>query len=103
MAQAARQPTIQSGTATRDAARLSPTVFTERGYRFFFFSREERRMHIHVRSDGCEAKFWLEPVIESARNFGYTQRQLRDIAKIVEAREDELKEAWHQHFGDRGH
>ena len=39
---------------------MSPTVFREDGYRFFFFSREETRM---------EAKFWLEPQIELARNY----------------------------------
>ncbi|MFN7338865.1 MAG: DUF4160 domain-containing protein, partial [bacterium] len=27
---------------------MSPTVFREDGYRFFFFSREETRMHVHV-------------------------------------------------------
>ena len=39
---------------------MSPTVFKEKGYRFFFFSREELRMHIHVSSHDGEAKFWLE-------------------------------------------
>lgn len=40
---------------------MSPTVFREKGYRFFFFSREESRMHVHVVSGDGEAKFWLEP------------------------------------------
>jgi len=44
---------------------MSPTVFREKGYRFFFFSREETRMHIHVISGDGEAKFWLEPVVHS--------------------------------------
>jgi len=43
---------------------MSPTVFKEKGYRFFFFSREESPMHVHVVSDEGEAKFWLEPEIE---------------------------------------
>lgn len=43
---------------------MSPTVFNENGYRFFFFSREESRVHIHVISADGEAKFWLEPEIE---------------------------------------
>ena len=46
---------------------MSPTVFREQGYRFFFFSREEQRMHVHVLSADGEAKFWLEPEIELAR------------------------------------
>ena len=34
---------------------MSPTVFREDGYRFFFFSREEARMHVHVVSGSGEA------------------------------------------------
>ena len=40
---------------------MSPTVFRYRSYRFYFFSREELRMHVHVFSPDGEAKFWLEP------------------------------------------
>ncbi|MGD9164083.1 MAG: DUF4160 domain-containing protein [Chromatiales bacterium] len=47
---------------------MSPTVFKEKGYRFFFFSREEERPHVHVISADGEAKFWLEPDIEIAKN-----------------------------------
>jgi len=53
---------------------MSPTVFKEKGYRFFFFSREESRMHVHVVSDEGEAKFWLEPEIELAKNYNYTRK-----------------------------
>jgi hypothetical protein len=49
---------------------MSPTVFREGPFRFFFFSREEERLHIHVQSADGEAKFWLEPTIEVARNYG---------------------------------
>ena len=82
---------------------MSPTVFTERGYRFFFFSLEERRIHVHVRSGGREAKFWLDPVIRLARNYGYSRQQLREIERMIEAHRDELKDAWEQYFGNRGH
>jgi Domain of unknown function (DUF4160) len=49
---------------------MSPTVFRDGPYRFFFFfSREEERLHIHVQSADGEAKFWIEPQIELARNY----------------------------------
>lgn len=38
------------------------------GYRFFFFSREESRMHVHAICSDGEAKFWREPQIELAKN-----------------------------------
>ena len=47
---------------------MSPIVFRELGFRFFFFSREEPRMHVH--GGHGEAKFWLEPNVELAENYG---------------------------------
>ena len=40
---------------------MSPTIFQEKGFRFFFFSREEERRYVHVYCSDGEAKFWLEP------------------------------------------
>ncbi|MDA3933826.1 MAG: DUF4160 domain-containing protein [Gammaproteobacteria bacterium] len=78
---------------------MSPTVFRERGYRFFFFSREETRPHVHVYSTDGEAKFWLEPRLELARNYRLTKVQLREIETIIERHIDELNTAWRHHFG----
>lgn len=78
---------------------MSPTVFKESGYRFFFFSREEERMHVHIVSSEGEAKFWLEPEIELARNHGHSRKQLKNIESLIEVRHDELVSAWKQHFG----
>lgn len=78
---------------------MSPTVFKEAGYRFFFFSREEQRMHVHVASEVGEAKFWLEPEIELAKNYRYSRTQLKVIESLVEDHYDELISAWQRHFG----
>jgi hypothetical protein len=77
---------------------MSPTVFKEEGYRFFFFSREETRMHIHVYCEKGEAKFWLEPEIELAKNYKLSRSELKTIEKIIEARQNELRDAWQKHF-----
>ena len=78
---------------------MSPTVFRKSGYRFFFFSREEARKHVHVISSEGEAKFWLEPEIELARNHRFTRQQLKEIEKLIEEHYYELVEAWEEHFG----
>jgi len=78
---------------------MSPTVFRERGYRFFFFSREEPRVHVHVISGDGEAKFWLEPEIELAKNFRYNRKQIKEIEILIEEHYDELISAWREHFG----
>lgn len=78
---------------------MSPTIFREKGYRFFFFSREESRMHVHVLSADGEAKFWLEPDLQLARNYRFTGQQLNDIKAAIEGHYDELISAWKDHFG----
>lgn len=77
---------------------MSPTIFRHGGYRFFFFSREELRMHVHVICADGEAKFWLETEIELARNFRLSDAQLREIEKLIEGHSDEFKADWKKHF-----
>lgn len=83
----------------KNACKMSPTVFREDGFRFYFFSREEPRMHVHVHCADGEAKFWVEPCIEVAQNAGLTDRQLRSAQVLVEAHADEIRRAWQKHFG----
>jgi hypothetical protein len=78
---------------------MAPTVFRESGFRFFFFSREESRMHVHINHSDGEAKFWLEPDIGVAQNIGLNDRQLRQIHKLIEVHEHEIRNSWRQHFG----
>ncbi|MFN2399931.1 MAG: DUF4160 domain-containing protein [Gemmatimonadaceae bacterium] len=51
---------------TRYPQGVSPTVLRVRGYRLYFFSREEPRAHVHVQHASGEAKFWLDPQVELA-------------------------------------
>lgn len=49
---------------------MSPTVFRYKNYKFFFFSHEELRMHIHVLSPEGEAKFWIRwLLLQIIKNF----------------------------------
>ncbi|OGB92606.1 MAG: hypothetical protein A2Z31_01045 [candidate division NC10 bacterium RBG_16_65_8] len=77
---------------------MSPTVFRHGVYRFFFFSREEPRIHVHVYAPHAEAKFWIEPEITLAQNHGLTLRQLRILRRVILEREDEIRRAWRAHF-----
>jgi len=45
---------------------MSPSIFREKGYRFYFLSNEEERMHIHATCEDGEAKFWVEPIVSFA-------------------------------------
>jgi hypothetical protein len=77
---------------------MSPTIFRKNDYRFFFFSREETRKHVHVISSDGEAKFWLEPEIELTKNYRFSRKQLKEIEMIIEEHYHELIKAWEQHF-----
>jgi hypothetical protein len=77
---------------------VSPTVLRVRGFRFYFFSREERRMHVHVYHADGEAKFWLDPTVELATNFGLSASRVNEAAKLIEEHLDEIRSAWAKHF-----
>ena len=55
-------------------------------------------MHVHVNHSDGEAKFWLEPVIELAQNFGLSAQELREVNNLVNLHEQEIKDAWNRHF-----
>lgn len=77
---------------------VSPTVLRVRGFRLYFFSREEPRMHVHVYHANGEAKFWLEPTVEVAAHYGLNVARLNEASKVVEEHLDEIRSAWAKHF-----
>ena len=77
---------------------MSPTVLRRGGYRFYFFSREETREHVHVHHADGEAKFWLEPRLELAENHGLSRQRLARALRLVEENEHEIRRAWKGHF-----
>lgn len=78
---------------------VSPTVFRHGIYRFYFFSREEVRPHVHVASPQGEAKFWLDPEIALCRKHGLTARQVSVIWRLIVEHESEIRKAWQTYFG----
>jgi hypothetical protein len=50
---------------------------------------------MHVQKAGHEAKFWLAPV-QLSWNKGFREAELREISRILEAREDQLIELWNE-------
>ncbi|MGA2263929.1 MAG: DUF4160 domain-containing protein [Acidobacteriota bacterium] len=77
---------------------VSPTIFRQKGFRFFFFSREEPRLHVHVNHAEGEAKFWLEPEIELAQNYGLSAHRLSTALDLIRRHEHEIRTAWEKHF-----
>jgi hypothetical protein len=78
-----------------------PVVFRYKGLRFFFYSNEgspREPLHIHVRGDDCEAKFWLTPMVRVADSDGFDSRSLRELAEVVEQNAELIKRSWDEYF-----
>ena len=75
-----------------------PVVLRIRGFRFFFYSLEDREPpHIHVEHAGRYAKFWLDPV-DLASNRGFRSLELTVIRRLVEENRDLFLEKWNAYF-----
>ena len=74
-------------------------MFRDGPFRFFFFSREEERLHVHVQSGDGEAKIWIEPEVEVARNYRLSDQDLNRVLELIVDHEQEIRDAWQRHFG----
>jgi hypothetical protein len=81
------------------ALRHEPDGFPRRSVPVLLLSREEERLHIHVQSPDGEAKFWLEPAIELARNYEPSAQDLSRVLQLIVEHEQEIRDAWRSHFG----
>ena len=82
---------------------VSPTILRVKGYRFYFFSREERRAHVHVQHADGEAKFWIDPGVELAANFSLKPKQVTEAQNLIEEHLNEIRNAWTKHFPSGSH
>ena len=78
-----------------------PTVFRYRGYRFFFYSNEGdplEPLHIHAIKGECVAKFWIEPEIVVAQNYGMASSELTKLIKVINTNKGLIRKAWNEYF-----
>jgi len=78
------------------AGGVSPTVLRVKGFRFYFFSREEPRAPVQ-HAEG-EAKFWIAPAVELHANYGLKAKRLAEARTLVEEHVNEIRNAWAKHF-----
>ncbi len=76
-----------------------PNLLFINGLRFFFYSNENNEpVHVHVTKGDASGKVWLEPVIEIAYLYGFTNSEEKDIMKIIELHSADFKTKWHEYF-----
>lgn len=78
-----------------------PTALRTGPYRLYFYSYDcDEPRHMHVDRDDMSAKFWLEPRVSLAANYGYNRRELRDIERIIDRHLEKLRDEWDSFCGD---
>jgi hypothetical protein len=79
-----------------------PTLLRKDGFRFYFFSNEnDEPVHIHVEKGDADGKIWLVPKIEIDYMEGFTNAELRQVAKIVFEYSEQFKAKWDGHFEEK--
>ena len=78
-----------------------PTVFREKGFRFFFVMADlAEPLHIHVMKEKALAKFWFDPV-RLASNKGFRDHELREIADLVKGHGELIRRCWDERLRSR--
>jgi hypothetical protein len=54
---------------------------------------------VHVDREDKSAKFWLEPVVMLASNYGYNRAELRKIERLLQEQLTILQERWKEFCG----
>lgn len=72
-----------------------PTTLRIGPYRFYFYSYDcgEPR-YMHVDRERMSAKFWLDPDVALATNYGFNRKELRDIERIMHENLGLLRNEW---------
>ena len=76
-----------------------PTVLRVKGYRFVIFTNDHNPPHIHVQHAEGAAKVELDPPL-IVEHYKLKQRQLKEIAEIVEENLEYLLVKWQEFQGD---
>jgi hypothetical protein len=79
-----------------------PTVLRFRGFRVVVYPNDHRPAHVHVIGRGCEATFDLNctaGAVALRENFGFAERELRQILEVLLEKVGELCEAWREIHG----
>ena len=78
-----------------------PKVFEQKGCEFHCFSKEGNPLeaiHIHVRKGPNRAKYWTDPIVSLASNYGFNSKELSEFKDKIEENKNLIKEKWNEHF-----
>jgi hypothetical protein len=75
-----------------------PTVFTEDGFRFFFYSNDHTPIHIHVKRGNGEAVFVVEGDVVLRESVGMNTKELAKAEELAIEQKQLIIRKWHEYF-----
>jgi len=75
-----------------------PTVFTKKGFRFFFYSNDHTPIHVHVRKGDGEAVFEVAGDIVLRESVGLKTNELAKAQDLAEEQKQLIISKWHEYF-----
>ena len=75
-----------------------PTIFTEDGFRFFFYSNEHRPIHVHVTHGGGEAVFEIGDGVLLRESHGMSVQTLTRAERLAQTKLELIKDKWNVFF-----
>ncbi len=75
-----------------------PTVFTQNGFRFFFYSNEHTPIHVHVRNGDGEAVFEIQEEVALLESVGLKTQELNAAERLAEEHKKLIVQKWHEYF-----
>ena len=76
-----------------------PTVLSQDGYRFYFFSNEHEPMHVHVKFGAGKARFDLSDDVSLVESRGMKVQELRKAQDLAEENAELIRRKWREYFG----
>ena len=72
-----------------------PSALRSGPCRFYFYSYDcDEPRPMHVDRDRLSARFWLDPDVALAANYGFSRRELRDLVALMRANLVTLRNKW---------
>jgi hypothetical protein len=75
-----------------------PTVFTNDGFRFFFYSNDHTPIHVHVRKGEAEAVFEIGGKVSLRESVGFKTRELNLAENLAEEHKTLIIQKSHEFF-----
>jgi uncharacterized protein YpmS len=74
-----------------------PEIFRFRNIRFFFYSRDHKPIHVHIKHAENSVVINVD-TLEVRDNHGFSTRELNLLKAKVSEHADLIKEMWNEHF-----